>query len=86
MKTFKTHYFNAFEDEHGDYFVESKELTYEEAVMDILDTPYPYAYTMEIGLEDIKRIDLESVALEVEHGDENERVTGHEMGVLNGRV
>lgn len=88
MKTFKTHYFNAFTDKDGDFFIESKELTYEAAIIDIMDANYAYSYTLKISLEQVERIDLEEEALDIKFNDspESERLTGHEYGTNPGRV
>ena len=90
MKKMKTHYYNAFY--HKDvFFIQSEELSYEQALQDIADTKSPYAYTLEVGLKETKRIDLEWTALGVESSDEckkpeYEKLTGHEMGVASGRM
>lgn len=84
MKKMKTHYFNAFYYK-DDFVIESKELSYQDALEDIAENTYTYAYTLEVGLEETKRIDLEAAALNVKY-PEYEKLTGHEMGLLHGRA
>ncbi len=86
MKKMKTHYFNAFYNKDG-FFIESNALSYEDALEEIRDpNNYYYAYTIEVGLESIKRLDLEFKAKSQISDNEHEKLTGHEMGVASGRV
>jgi len=79
----ETHYYNAFW--HKDKFnIESDGLTYEEAVDQISDYAL-YAYTLEVSLEGVRRMDLEVEMLATIY-PEYEELTGHEMGVAPGKV
>ena len=63
----QTHYYNAFYDDDESFRIESSGLTYDEAIEDIIDYDLPYAYTLEVGLEETRIIDLESIALNKKH-------------------
>jgi len=64
-----THYYNAFHTKDKNLLIESKGLTKDEAIEDIIDYDLSlYAYTLEVSSKEAKRIDLEIEALEAKWG------------------
>ena len=77
----QTHYYNAFHEGDG-FLMESKSLTYDEAMQEIEDYPHlNYAYTIEVSLESCRRFDMD-----VKKHFPDERTTGHEHGTNAGKV
>lgn len=83
------HYFNAFEDlKTGVPCIQSNALSYEGALDDINEATEVYAYTVVAHTDGQPTMHLEQEAEErlKNAGTENERLTGHELGINFERV
>lgn len=88
-----THYYNAFHQFKEDtgtlgeqievaaFFIEGVAMTRDEALEDISGCRFRYAYTLEVGLEETKRMDLESEALNQKYDIQDEHDKLVEQGL-----
>ena len=89
----QTHYYNAYNNEKLPFIEETAHPSYAAAVADAVEMAdrFPYTYTLEIstnsrGATVAKVINAHKDILEAKYGEDNERLTGHEMGLTSRMV